>query len=136
MAFRRKIKKAVKKLHPITILFVVLALLVGALGGYFTCKLITRNDAFTLAGQTEVLLYVGQEYTYYEEGYRAIAYGKDVTQNVVVSSSMTANADGSYTIDTSEEGVFGILYTVSDCSLYKDVKRVRTFRIVTPEGGV
>ncbi len=136
MASRRKIQKTVKKLHPITILFVVLALLIGAVGGYFTCKLVTRNDAFTLAGQTEVLLYVGQDYTYYEEGYSAIAYGKDVTQNVVISSSMTANADGSYTIDTSKEGVFGIIYTVSDCPFYEGIKRVRTFRIVTPEGGV
>ena len=136
MASKRTLKKAVKKLHPITVLFLVPALLIGALGGYLVSKQLTKNDAFTLQGQKEIFLYVGQEYSYREEGFSVFEMGKDISSQVVVTTTLEKAPDGSYKVDTSAPGVYGIFYTVSDSEFYQNVKRVRTIHVLAPQGGV
>ncbi len=136
MASKRKWKKAVKKLQPMTIVLLILALAIGVGGGFLTGKRLMKNDTFTLLGQTEIVLDVGQDYSYREEGFTATAFGKDISDQVAVTTTLEKNADGTYKVDTSVPGVYGIFYTVSDSSFYEGIKRVRTIRVLVPEGGV
>jgi hypothetical protein len=55
---------------------------------------------------------------------------------VVVSHSdaFTKNADGTYTLNTSEEGVYGIFYTAPTSKKYGQIRRVRTFTVCAQGG--
>ncbi len=113
----RKIKKAVNNTHGLTIFFVVLFFALGAVAGFFGYKYVTKTDTFEVVGDKEITLTVGDTYT--ELGAKAIAFGKDVQDKIVI--------DG--TVDTATEGSYVITYTVSNLK-YKDVKRVRVVNVV------
>lgn len=136
MATKRQVKKFLKRFSPLAVLGLVAALLLGFFAGTFAMKFIARNDGFVLSGEKELTLTVGQSYTYTEAGYSLCAYGKDETAKVVVSHSdaFTKNADGTYTLNTSEEGVYGIFYTAPTSKKYGEIRRVRTFT-VRAQGG-
>ena len=81
MAGNRKIRKsaekAVKKMHPAAVVFALLFLFIGAAGGYFLAREVTKNDTFALLGEKNIALESGE--TYVEPGVRIISFGKDIS---------------------------------------------------------
>ncbi len=130
MASYKKVSRRAKKFHPITLVAMLLALAIGATAGYFVCKSVTKNDTFALIGQKEIVLHIGDEFLYRDEGARLIENGKDLSSSVKVTTDILKNDDGLYVIDTSKEGVYAIFYTSEDSRFYQDIKRVRVFRVV------
>ncbi len=137
MANKRQTKKFLKRFHPLALLLLVAVLVVGFFAGDFACRMLVKNDGFVLLGDKEIVVGLGQTYTYTEAGYSVCDLGRDKTAEVVVtySDAFTKNADGTYTLDTSEEGVYAIFYTVPTAKRYAEIRRVRTFTVAIPEGG-
>lgn len=115
--YKRKATKAIKNTHGLTIFLVLLFFVVGAVGGFFAYRHLTKDDVFELVGEKEITLNIGDTYT--DEGYVASAFGKDVSDKVVVNGQ----------VDTTKEGVYVVTYTV-DHIKYKDVKRCRVVTVV------
>ena len=130
---KKDVKKVGKRLGIGGIIAIVLCLGVGAVGGVFAEQIITKNDGFVLSGNKEFTINVGEEFTYSEEGYKCVSFGKDLSDKVVIDTNMTKNTDGTYSIDTSEEGEYYMIYTV-DSLKYGKIKRVRTFTVEVTNG--
>jgi len=122
----KEAKKTSKKFTVGSVLAIVLCLTVGIVGGVFTEKAITKNDCFELVGNKSFVIEIGEDFTYEEEGYKCISFGKDLTGSVKIDTNLTKGADNKYTIDTSEEGEYYMIYTV-ESKKYGKIKRVRTF---------
>ncbi len=127
---KRKAKSKAKKIHPLTyvICFLCLALGVGAgIGGY---SLICRNDTFRVRGEANYVLKVGEQdqLTYKDEGVKIIEFGRDISDKVLTETNLTETDDGKYTVDTSKEGSYYIIYTV-DSPKYGKVERIRTITV-------
>ncbi len=133
MASYRKAKRAAKKFHPITLVAMVLALAIGALAGYFIAESRNKDDSFELLGQTVILLHVGDEFTYQDEGARATENGKDISSSIKVTTDIVKNESGEYVLDTSEVGEYVMFYTVEGSDFYNGVKRIRIFRVIEAE---
>lgn len=104
---------------------------VGILISFFTCKFICRNDCFEINGKKSISISVGD--TYEDEGVTAIGFGKDLSEKINIeiykdSTKLDQNVD----IDTSQEAVYQIIYTVSSFR-FKDVKLIRVVSIIQPE---
>ena len=128
---KKEIKSASKKMPAGGWIAIILTLIVAIAGGVVTEKIITKNDGFVLAGKKEYVIEVGatgSTYTYVEEGYEVISFGKNISDKVTIKTNMTKNNDGSYTIDTSEEGDYYLIYEVDSLKFGK-IKRVRTFTV-------
>ena len=128
MASKKTIKKAVKKMHPATIVCGVLFLAVGLVSGYFGCKMITKNDVFEVVGDKEIVLELNSDTIYTDPGVDCVSFGKDISDKVLVDTNMTLNHDGTYTINTSVAGEYYLIYTV-DSPRYKDVQKVRVIKV-------
>ena len=122
----KEVKQTSKKFSISGIMAIVLCLFVGVIGGIFTEKIITKNDCFVLSGEKEFNIEIGQDFTYVEEGFKCISFGKDLSNKVKIETNMTKDGNGNYTIDTSEEGEYYIIYTV-ESKKFSEIKRVRTF---------
>ena len=128
---KKELKSTAKRISVGGMIAIVLTLIVSVITGVFVERLITKNDCFVLMGQKEFVIELGAEgstYTYTEEGFSIISFGKDLSDKVSIKTNMTNNNDGTYTIDTSEEGDYYIIYTV-DSLKYGKIKRVRTFAV-------
>jgi len=123
---KKEIKKTAKKFSFGGILAIILCLTVGVVGGIFAEKFITKNDCFVLSGEKTYTIKLNEDFVYAEAGYKCISFGKDVSDKVAIETNMTKNEDGTYLIDTSEEGEYYIIYTIEDVK-YGNIKRVRTF---------
>lgn len=97
-------------------------------GGFALCKVLTRNDYFDLLGDKEIVINVGMDYTYSEDGFKAISFGKDVSDQVVVSTNLMRDAEGNYIIPTGKTGEYVIKYTINSSRL-KNIVRYRVFRV-------
>lgn len=115
--YKRKVKQVVKNTHGLTLFFVVLFFIIGAVGGYFGYAYVTKPDTFELLGEKEITLTVGD--TFVDQGFKAIAFGKDVSDKVEI--------DG--TVDTNIEGTYVLTYTVNNLK-YNGVKRCRVVNVV------
>ena len=69
-----KIKKQAKKINPLTAFIAIVLLLIGAVGGYFGIKELTKNDCFELKGKDTITLTLNE--TYFDEGVKVIAFNK------------------------------------------------------------
>lgn len=118
-----KVKKSVKK-KPLLALLFVLLLGGGIAGGYFTASAITKNDTFELIGEQTITLLVGEDYQ--EKGAKVIAFGKDVSMDVVIEDN----------IDNTQEGQYYVKYTIDNWR-YKGVVKYRYIYVVETleEGG-
>lgn len=128
---KKEFKSTTKRISVGGMIAIALTLIVSVVAGVFVEKLITKNDCFVLSGEKEFILEVGaagSTYTYKEEGFKAISFGKDLSDKVNVKTNMTKNDDGTYTIDTSQEGDYYLIYTI-DSIKYGKIKRVRTFTV-------
>lgn len=122
---KTKLEKTVekqKKSHPIAFLLVVSFLVIGAFGGWFATKYITRNDTFEIVGEQTITLNLGENYV--DEGAVAVAFGKDISNKIVVETN----------IDNSVAGKYYIKYTVKNLRFGGVVKyRYIIFQEVTNE---
>ena len=123
---QNKAKRTLKKLSPVTFFVAVLFLAIGAAGGWFGVKFLTKNDCFILNGKDEITLTVGAKYI--DEGANVIEFGKDIAAKVSVETNMDKNQDGSYT--SNEVGTFYMVYTV-DSIKYGTIFKVQKIRLVT-----
>ena len=114
----KQVETVVKSTHWVTLLCVIMFLIIGIVAGFFTYKVITKEDKFQLIGDKEITINVGD--TYEEKGITIIAFGKDISDKVVITG----------TVDTTTEGTYNIVYTVDNFK-YKDVKRIRTINVVS-----
>ena len=134
---KREVKKDVKntgkRLGVGGVIAIILCLVVGVVGGIFAEKLISRNDCFVLSGDKEIVVQVGDDFTYSEAGYKCVSFGKDISDKVVIDTNLTKNSDGTYTLDTTKEGDYYMIYTV-DSLKYGKIKRVRTFTVEVSNG--
>ena len=108
--------KKTKKMPVFLTTLLIIAIIFGA-GGFFTFKLLTQNDEFTIIGDKQIALTVGDEYV--EQGVKIVSFGKDKSSEVVIES----------TIDTSVAGKYYVKYTAKDYR-FKGVVR---YRYVTVE---
>lgn len=97
-------------------------------GGFALCKVLTRNDYFDLLGDKGIVINVGMDYTYSEDGFKAISFSKDVSDQVVVSTNLMRDTEGNYIIPTDKTGEYVIKYTINSSRL-KNIVRYRVFRV-------
>ena len=130
---KRKARSTAKRISAVSYVIWALALICGIAVGAVSCMFVCRNDCFKLRGKSEYVLTVGQENNIYtDKGAQVISFGRDISRDVKVSTNLLEVGDGEYEIDTSEEGVYYIIYTVDDVR-FGEIKRVRTFRVVAGE---
>lgn len=130
----KDVKTDKKKPKSHILLFAVIFLIVGLVGGglatYFVCK----NDTFELLGQESVSLTVGESYQ--DEGVKIIAFGKDESNSVSIKTELQKDENGNYT--SSEEGNFYIIYT-STCFKFGKLFKIQKIRYIefvsASEGG-
>lgn len=130
---KNKIKKSLKKVSTLTIFLAVLFLALGIGAGYFAVSTICKNDTVEVLGQKEITLNIASgTYAYTDEGFKAIAFGQDISQNVKITSNLT-ETNGVYTIDLTEPGEYYIKYTINHFKFGEVVKyRTITVEEVTP----
>ncbi len=105
-------KRTKNKKRPVFLTLLLAIFVLFGAGGYFTFRQITKNDEFTLVGEKEVVLSVGE--VYQEKGAKVISFGKDKSAQVVIESN----------VDTSVAGRYYVKYQVKDFR-FKSVVRYR-----------
>ncbi len=107
-----------------------LCLVIGLLVGAALVPVFAgENSGIALVGEKKVTVAVGEDFAYVDEGVQFFYFGIDLSEHVEITTNMTKNADGSYTVDTSEAGVYYIAYTSTHPLFERDVRLVRTFTV-------
>lgn len=119
---KRKEKIRLETVLP-ALLFVI-GLLVGAA---LVPALAGENSGIALVGEKKVTVAADEDFSYVDEGVQFFYFGIDLSEHVEITTNMTKNADGSYTVDTSAAGVYYIAYTSTHPLFERDVRLVRTF---------
>ena len=128
---KKELKSTARRISVGGVIAIVFTLVISIVAGVFAEKFITRNDCFVLSGTKNYEIQVGESgstYTYMEEGFKVISFGKDMSDKVEIKTNMTKNDDGFYTFDTSVEGEYYMIYTINSLK-YGNIKRVRTFTV-------
>ena len=130
---QKKILKTAKKISPVTIVLLVAFFAFGLLTGFLAMGQVCKNDTVEVLGQKEITLNIASgTYAYTDEGFKAIAFGQDISQNVKITSNLT-ETNGVYTIDLTEPGEYYIKYTINHFKFGEVVKyRTITVEEVTP----
>lgn len=116
---KKKIKKELKKhITGVTLFFAIFFLIVGVVVGYVAYTLVNNDKDTTtkieLIGEEVVVLEVGEEYE--ELGATFIINGTDYASEIKVENN----------VDTDEEGVYTVTYTLSNTSYNIVLKRLVT----------
>lgn len=122
----KKVNKELKKMSAGAILVAGILLIVGAVGGFWGFKVLTKNDCFVLIGNEAVERQIGESYE--DEGVKIVAFGKDDSKNVIIETNLTKNPDGTYT--SNEEGTYYIAYTVNNFK-YGTLFKIQKIRLIT-----
>ena len=122
----KKAGKHIRKLGIGAIFGAIMLLCVGSFGGFVGCKIATRNDCFALNGQDEITLQIGE--TYADEGAKVVAFGKDVSEDIVVETNLQTNIDGTYFAE--EEGTYYMIYKSTNLK-YGSIFKVQKIRLIT-----
>ena len=125
---KSKAKSKAKRIHPITWVFAVLALVGGIGAGVGVCAFVCRDDCFKLNGETDYTVAVGADITYSDEGVKIISFGRDISANVEIDTNLKKTGNGKYKVDTSKPAEYYMIYTVEDAK-YGDIQRVRTITV-------
>lgn len=128
-AVTRSAKKSIKKTNGKTIIAVVLSFVLAIVLGAGVCFLLGKNDQFTINGNEEVTLTLGQ--TYKDEGVKIIEFGMDLSNKAVVETNLSKNENGEYYAEYADK--FYIAYTVKSIK-FGFVYSVQKIRFVTFEG--
>lgn len=113
---KRELKKDIKK-NPLPYFLAVLFLILGLCAGGGACYYFTKDDHFTLVGESEITINVGDAYL--EQGVSIIAFGKDISREVEIESDLDINTAGTY----------AITYTCKNIR-FKTIKRIRYVKVV------
>ena len=122
----KKVKSKLKKVSPAAIFLAIVLLIVGAVGGYFGVKFLTKNDCFEIVGNDKITLTLDENYT--DEGVKVIAFGKDEAKNVKVETNLTKEQDGTYS--AKDVGTYYIKYTVDNIK-YGSIFKIQKVRLIT-----
>lgn len=122
----KKAKRQLKKLGMGAMLGAALLLILGAVGGYFGVKVLTKKDCFVLNGNDEITLQLGENYV--DEGAKIVAFGKDVSDDVTIETNLKANDKGEYFAE--EEGTYYIIYKSNNFK-YGTIFKVQKIRLIT-----
>lgn len=124
----RAARKELRKMHPLTFAIPLVFLIVGLVLGYVGASVLMKNDGFSLLGNKNITVKVGETFSYTDEGFVCTALGRDISDKVKVESNMTRDG-GAYTVDTAEAGVYYISYTCEDPVFFGGVRLVRTVTV-------
>jgi len=130
--FSKHAKKVVKRTHRGIVVIGMIFLIIGTVAGYFGAMKLSENDLFVLNGEKEITVPRGIPYTYSEEGAKIISLGRDLSDQIQISTDLTTDLNGNYFIDTSVETTYIITYTVNDIK-YGNIKRIRTIKVIGGE---
>ena len=117
----KKVEKIIKKeLTGVTLVFAVIFLIVGLIGGFISYSLLNKEGEtkVELKGEYVVRLEVGNEFV--ESGYTFIIDDTDYSNDVIIQG----------TVDTETEGTYVLVY-----SLEKDGHKIELTRVVNVTGG-
>ncbi|MBQ7885228.1 MAG: DUF5011 domain-containing protein [Clostridia bacterium] len=111
---QNKMKNTIKKTSTFTKVLCVFLFVICCCGGAYATYSITKNDTFELIGESLIELSIGEEYI--EQGVKAIAFGKDISSQVIRTG----------TVDKQTKGEYILKYTVNNFrfkgyTLYKKV---------------
>ena len=117
MARKSKLEKTVdkqRKNHPVAFFLVILFLLLGDLGGYFTLKFLTKEDCFLVLGEQTIYLDLGESFV--DDGVKIIAFGEDISSDVKIERDEN--------FDENVAGRYYVKYTIDNLR-YKGVVKYR-----------
>lgn len=106
---------------PIFLTALVIIALLFAVGGFFTFKILTKEDEFVLIGDKNITLNIGDEYI--DAGAKVISFGRDYSEQIEVESN----------VDTSVAGDYFVKYTIKS-TRFKNVVRYRYVIVEEVEG--
>jgi hypothetical protein len=132
---KRQVRRTAKR-NPVAMAVLIAALVVGLVVGYVACTALTKNDGFSLKGEKEITINVGEgggSVTLAEDGWTLTALGKDAADRVEVETTLAKTAGG-YTVPTDEPGVYRIVYRPTHF-LFSKYSLVRTITVNATEGG-
>lgn len=135
-----KAKRSLAKLG-ISWICLVVVLIIGIAGGYFTSKLAFADDTFYMNtyanGKTEI--YIGPEesaQTYTEQGVKCVAFGKDISADCTITyyyrEDQTADAVKVEKVDETVAGFYYAVYTTSSIK-YSSVTLIRDIIVLGEE---
>ena len=133
-------KKSVKKLG-VSWIVVVVAIVIGLLGGYFITYAITKNDTYEMItyanGSADVYIGPEEDYqTYVELGVKCVAFGKDVSKNYTVTyyyrADLTEETIKVDDVDINQAGVYYAVYKAPSAK-YTTVKLIRNIFVLKEE---
>jgi len=127
----KKIAKSVGiKGLMLALVFLILFGAIGAGGVYFVC----RDDCFEIIGSD---VEIAVNLPYFDEGAKAIEFGKDISKKIEIETNMIKNTDGSFSpkLDGDNnpiEDTYYIVYKVDSFKYGKfaTVKKVRLVKFV------
>lgn len=102
MAKKKNKYDIIKKMDKKVLIFVALFLVLGIACGAITMFMLTKNDQFTLVGESEIFLNVGDEYV--EQYAKAVAFGNDISKDIKTKGD----------VDTTKEGTYIVTYWVEN----------------------
>lgn len=128
---KKTTKKATKELKKLgaksiisAIICLVLGIGIGAGAWFFVC----RKDKFDLIGQDELSLTLNQTYT--DQGVKIIAFGKDVSSQVIIETNLEPQGNNIY--GATESGTYYIKYTTQNFK-YGKLFKIQKIRLITFE---
>ena len=124
----KKLEKQLKKIHPLTIFFVVIFLLVGVGAGFGTFYLLTKNDKFEFVGGSEITINVGEKFIASNDDVVIVAFGKDISDSVEIFGDVDPTTKE---LDTSVDGKYVIKYKVNHIR-FKDHILYKLVTVVNP----
>lgn len=122
-------------------LLIILFLIVGAVGGFFAVKFAFKNDAFAMNtysnGSIDITIGEdGDALTYTELGAKCVAFGKDVSNEIVVKYYYRADATETQVevagVDETKAGMYYAVYT-SKAARYKNTTLIRNIYVTEVE---
>ena len=122
----KKAENQLKKLKGGALVVALILLVVGAVGGFLTVKIVTKDDCFELIGKYEITLRLGENYE--DMGAKVVAFGKDESEFLQIETNLEKNEDGTFT--ANEEGTYYIKYTV-DSFKYGKLLKVQKIRLIS-----
>ena len=122
----KKVTKKLKKLSFCSIVVAIMLLAIGAVGGYFGVKYLTKNDCFEIIGKDEITLTLDQ--TYKDESCKVVAFGQNDADKIEIETNLTKNEDG--TFSATEAGTYYIVYKVNNLK-YGTIFKVQKIRLIT-----
>lgn len=131
---KKAVKKLQKKIGPVGIALVIIALVVGIGVGVFLSYIQTGEDDFYLLGDKNLEVMAGEtiDYSTLKGDFYAVHMGKDVKNTIQVTPSFEVGVDGYVVL---EEGTYCISYTMPSLFGTQEVVLYRTITVVSENAG-